>query len=84
MSAKESAKSTREKAAAARAEAEAEQKRRDRTVRIIGGLAVLAVIGAIFGAVIWMIPYRSLRTRNEIPPRFLTSCTHPSTTTSFS
>ncbi len=53
MSAKESAKSTREKAAAARAEAEAEQKRRDRTVRIIGGLAVLAVIGAIFGAVIW-------------------------------
>ncbi len=53
MSAKESAKSTREKAAAARAEAEAEQKRRDRTVRIIGGLVVLAVIGAIFGAVIW-------------------------------
>ena len=53
MSAKESAKSTREKAAQARAEAEAEQKRRDRTVRVIGAVAVLAIIGAIFGAVIW-------------------------------
>ena len=42
--------------------------------------------GAIFffGAVIWMMPYLSLRMRNEIPPRFLTSWTHPSTTTSFS
>lgn len=41
---KESAKSTREKAAQARAEAQAAERRRERTIRIVGGLAVLAVV----------------------------------------
>jgi len=41
---KESAKSTREKAAEARAAAQASERRRERTIRIVGGIAVLAVV----------------------------------------
>lgn len=41
---KESAKSTREKAAEARAAAQAAERRRERMIRIIGGIAVLAVV----------------------------------------
>ena len=39
--------------------------------------------GSIFflGRVSWMTPYLSLRAMNEIPPRFLMSCTHPFTVT---
>lgn len=44
---KESAKSTREKAAEARAAAQAAERRRERMIRIIGGLAVLAVVVGI-------------------------------------
>lgn len=44
---KESAKSTREKAAEARAAAQAAERRRERMIRIVGGLAVLAVVVAI-------------------------------------
>lgn len=40
----ESSKSTREKAAEARAAAQAAERRRERTIRIVGGLAVLAVV----------------------------------------
>jgi protein-disulfide isomerase len=40
----ESAKSTREKAAEARAAARAGERRRERTVRIVGGLAVVVVV----------------------------------------
>jgi protein-disulfide isomerase len=40
-------KSTREKAAEARAAAQAAERRRERMIRIIGGLAVLAVVGII-------------------------------------
>ena len=43
----ESAKSTREKAAEARAAAQAAERRRERIIRIVGGLAVLAVVGVI-------------------------------------
>ena len=46
---KESKRTTKEKAAAARAAAEAEQRRRDRRVRIIGGIAILVVVGLIIG-----------------------------------
>ena len=46
---KESAKSTREKAAEARAAAQAAERRRERTIRIVGGLAVVAVVGVILG-----------------------------------
>lgn len=41
---KESAKSTRQKAAEARAAAQAAERRRERTIRIVGGLAVLVVV----------------------------------------
>ena len=46
---KESAKSTREKAAEARAAAQASERRRERTIRIVGGVAVLAVVAIILG-----------------------------------
>jgi protein-disulfide isomerase len=42
-------KSTREKAAEARAAAQAAERRRERMIRIIGGIAVLAVVGIIIG-----------------------------------
>ncbi len=45
----ESAKSAREKAAEARAAAQASERRRERTIRIIGGVAVLAVVALILG-----------------------------------
>ena len=41
---KESAKSTRQKAAEARATAQAAERRRERMIRIVGGLAVLVVV----------------------------------------
>ncbi len=44
---KESAKSTRQKAAEARASAQAAERRRERMIRIIGGLAVLVVVVGI-------------------------------------
>lgn len=50
---KDSKRTLKEKAAAARAAAEAEQRRRDRRVRIVGGVAILVVIGLIFGAVFY-------------------------------
>lgn len=50
---RESAKSTREKAAAARAAAEAAEKRRERTVRIVGAAGVLAVVGVIIGGAVF-------------------------------
>jgi protein-disulfide isomerase len=46
---KDSKRTTKDKAAAARAAAEAEQRRRDRRVRIIGGVAILVVVGLIVG-----------------------------------
>lgn len=46
---KDSAKSTREKAAAARAEQQAAEKRRERTVRIIGAIGVIVVVVLIIG-----------------------------------
>jgi protein-disulfide isomerase len=49
MSPQESAKERREKAAAARAEQLAAEKRRDRMIKIIGGLAVVLVVGGIVG-----------------------------------
>ncbi len=49
MANKDSAKSTREKAAEARAAAQASERRRERMIRIIGGIAVLAVVGIIIG-----------------------------------
>lgn len=42
--------STREKAAAARAAQEAADKRRERTIKIVGAIAVLAVVAGIIGA----------------------------------
>ena len=45
----ESAKSTREKAAEARAASQAAERRRERTIRIVGGIAVLAVVAIILG-----------------------------------
>ena len=45
MADKKEAKSTREKAAEARAAAQASERRRERMIRIIGGIAVLAVVG---------------------------------------
>jgi protein-disulfide isomerase len=45
----ESAKSAREKAAEARAAAQASERRRERTIRIVGGVAVLAVVALILG-----------------------------------
>ncbi|MCU0278950.1 MAG: DsbA family protein [Candidatus Nanopelagicales bacterium] len=45
----ESAKSAREKAAEARAASQAAERRRERTIRIVGGIAVLAVVGIILG-----------------------------------
>jgi protein-disulfide isomerase len=53
MSPAESKKSTKEKAAAARAAAEAEQRKRDRRVRIVGGVAILVVVGLIIGLGVW-------------------------------
>jgi protein-disulfide isomerase len=50
---KDSKRSVKEKAAQARAAAEAEQRRRDRRVRIIGGVAILVAVGLIFGAVFY-------------------------------
>lgn len=50
---KGSAKDRREKAAAARAAQEAAEKRRDRTIKIVGGLGVLIVVGAIIGGAVW-------------------------------
>mgnify|MGYP001164243759 CR=1 FL=1 len=44
---KESAKSTRQKAAEARATAQAAERRRERMIRIVGGLAVLVVVVGI-------------------------------------
>jgi protein-disulfide isomerase len=44
---KDSVKSTREKAAEARAAAQAAERRRERMIRIVGGLAVLAVVAGI-------------------------------------
>jgi len=49
----DSAKDRRDKAAAARAAQDAAEKRRDRMIKIIGGLAVIAVVGAIIGLSIW-------------------------------
>mgnify|MGYP000854561808 CR=1 FL=1 len=49
MADKKEAKSTREKAAEARAAAQASERRRERMIRIIGGIAVLAVVGIIIG-----------------------------------
>ncbi|MEI8055991.1 MAG: thioredoxin domain-containing protein [Actinomycetes bacterium] len=49
MSTKDSKKTTKEKAAAARAEAEATQRGRDRRVRIIGGVVILALVAGIIG-----------------------------------
>lgn len=46
---KESAKSTRQKAAEARAAAQAAERRRERTIKIVGGAAVLAVVVGILG-----------------------------------
>ena len=46
---RESKRTTKEKAAEARAAAEAEQRRRDRRVRIIGGVAIAVVVGLIVG-----------------------------------
>lgn len=43
----------RAKAAAARAEQEAAEKRRDRMIKVVGGLAVLVVVGAIIGGAVW-------------------------------
>ena len=43
----QSAKQRREQAAAARAAQQAAEARRDRTIKIVGGLAVLVVVGAI-------------------------------------
>ena len=48
-----SAKDRRDKAAAARAAQEAAEKRRDRTIKIVGGLGVLVVVGAIIGGAVW-------------------------------
>ena len=50
---KESKRSTKEKAAAARAAAEAEQRKRDLRVRMIGGIAILVVVGLIIGGAIY-------------------------------
>ncbi len=49
----QSAKDRRDKAAAARAAQEASEKRRDRTIKIIGGVAVLVIVGAIVGGAFW-------------------------------
>lgn len=43
----ESPKTTREKAAEARATAQAAERRRERMIRIVGGIAVVAVVGVI-------------------------------------
>ncbi|CAB4952857.1 MAG: thioredoxin domain-containing protein [Actinobacteria bacterium] len=48
-----SAKDRRDKAAAARAAQEAAEKRRDRMIKIVGGLGVLVVVGAIIGGAVW-------------------------------
>jgi protein-disulfide isomerase len=50
---KESKKTTREKAQAAREAAEAEQRRRDRRIRIVGGVAILAAVLLIVGLGYW-------------------------------
>jgi protein-disulfide isomerase len=50
---KESKRTTKEKAAAARAAAEAEQRKRDLRVRMIGGIAILVVVGLIIGGAIY-------------------------------
>lgn len=47
-----SAKSAREAAAAARAQAQATERARERKVRLIGSVVVLAVLGAMFSAVV--------------------------------
>ena len=51
MNTRDSKRTTRDKAAAAKAAADADQRRRDNRIRLIGGLAVLVVVGAIFGGV---------------------------------
>lgn len=50
---KDSKRTTKEKAAAARAVAEAEQRRRDRRVRIIGGVGILVAMTLIIGGAIY-------------------------------
>ena len=49
----DSAKDRRQKAAEARAAQEAAEKRRDRTIKIIGAIAVVVVVGAIIGGAVW-------------------------------
>jgi len=49
---KDSKRTTKEKAAEARAAAEAEQRRRDNRIRIIGGAALVVVVGLIIGLAI--------------------------------
>jgi protein-disulfide isomerase len=65
MSKGENAKSTKEKAAAARAAAEAEQRKRDNRVRLIGGIAIGAVVAAILGVAIYTS--QSSTTNSDIP-----------------
>lgn len=50
----DSQKDTRQKAAQARATALAKEKRRERMIRIIGGLVVLVVVGGIIGGAIYV------------------------------
>lgn len=58
----ESAKSTREKAAEARAAAQAAERRRERTIRIVGGVAVLVVVLGILAIGIMQSK------KNDAPP----------------
>jgi protein-disulfide isomerase len=53
---KESKKTTREKAQAAREAAEAEQRRRDRRIRIIGAVVLIAIVGGIIAAAVVFRP----------------------------
>jgi protein-disulfide isomerase len=65
MSKADNAKTTKEKAAAARAAAEAEQRKRDNRVRLIGGIAIGAVVAVILGVAIWSS--QSSSTNSDIP-----------------
>jgi protein-disulfide isomerase len=65
MSKADNAKTTKEKAAAARAAAEAEQRKRDNRVRLIGGIAIGAVVAVILGVAIWTS--QSSPTNADIP-----------------
>jgi protein-disulfide isomerase len=65
MSKADNAKTTKEKAAAARAAAEAEQRKRDNRVRLIGGIAIGAVVAVILGVAIWSS--QSSSTNTDIP-----------------